>query len=219
MQQLSIDIVELFKSSFHQYKKYTSFVVGAMATYFVLAIVPQLYYMLQAPQEPTTQSQFLSVLLTIVQLFLSLGFIKIMLLLIDDAYVEVADLFNNFHPFFSYFVAYFIYMFAVGIGLFLLVIPGIFIAIRFQFYPYYILEEQDSSVRALQKSYYLTESYTLDLLLFGVVVIILNILGVLFFGIGMILTYPLTTLATAIVYKSLRKESDSIPDEEYHFRT
>ena len=216
MQQLSINLVELFKISFYQYRKYASFVIGAMATYFVLAIIPQIYFMLQAPQEPTTQSQLLSIILTLVQLFLSLGFIKIMLLLIDDAYVEVADLFNNFKAFFSYFVAYFIYMFAVAIGLFLLVIPGIFVAIRFQFYPYFILEENDSSIGALQKSYYLTQNLTLELLLFGIAVLVLNLLGILFLGIGIIFTYPLTTMATAIIYKSLRKEAEVIPADSYH---
>lgn len=215
MPDSSIDFVELFKASFHKYKKYASFVIGAMATYFVLAIVPQIYYMLQAPQEPTTQSQLFSILLTVIQLFLSLGFIKVMLLLIDDAYVEVGDLFNNFQPFLNYFIAYFIYMFAVAIGLFLLIIPGIFIAIRFQFYPYFILEGNDTSIGALQKSYYLTDNLTIELLLFGIVVIALNVMGILTFGVGIIFTYPLTTMATAIIYKSLRNEADYIPAERF----
>jgi len=215
MSQLAIDLVELFKFSFNQYKKYVSFVIGAMLTYFVLAVVPQIYFMLRVPETPTTEGQFVSFLLTMIQLFLSLGFTKIMLLLVQDEFVEVADMFNNFRLFLSYFVASFLYGIAVALGTLLFIIPGIFIAIRFQFYPYFILEEGVSSFTALQKSYFLSQNLTFELLLFGAVVVILNVIGILLMGAGIIFTYPLTTMATAVVYKSLREEGQSIPSNSY----
>jgi uncharacterized membrane protein len=215
MSQLAIDLVELFKFSFNQYKKYASFVIGAMLTYFVLAVVPQIYFMLRVPETPTTEGQFVSFLLTMIQLFLSLGFTKIMLLLVQDEFVEVADMFNNFRLFLSYFVASFLYGIAVALGTLLFIIPGIFIAIRFQFYPYFILEEGVSSFTALQKSYFLSQNLTFELLLFGTVVVILNVIGILLMGAGIIFTYPLTTMATAVVYKSLREEGQSIPSNSY----
>ncbi len=211
----SIDLVSLFKFSALQYKKYASFVIGAVLTFIVLGAVPQAYFMIRAPETPTFKTQMVSLLLTAIQLFLSLGFTKLMLLLIQDAYVTVADMFNNFRPFLSYFIASFLYGIAVSIGLLLLIAPGIFIAIRFQFYPYFILENGDSSFIALQKSFYLSQNLTLELLLFGVVVVILNIIGALLIGIGIIFTYPLTTMATAIIYRSLIEESDSIPAHSY----
>lgn len=215
MLQNSIDLVSLFKFSFQQFTKYASFVIGAMLTFFVLAILPQIYFMAQVPNEPNTQAQFISFLITLVQLFLSLGFIKIMLLLVQDEYVEVADMFNNFRPFLSYFVASFLYGIAIVIGLLLLVIPGIIIAIRFQFYPYFILEENVSSFTALKKSFYLSQNLTFELFLLGAVVIALNLAGILLFGVGIILTYPVTTMAIAVVYKSLTEEGQSIPSDSY----
>lgn len=215
MKQNSIDLIRLFKFSFHQYKKYSSFIIGIAVTYYVLAIIPQVYIMIYSPEDPSMQLQILSAILTVFQLFLSLGFLKIMLLLIDDNYVKVADLFNNFAQFLPYIVAYLLYMIAVVIGLFLLILPGIFIAIRLQFYPYFILEGTHSAVAALQKSYYQTEYFTFELLLFGFVVIVLNILGALFFGIGIILTYPLTTMATAVIYKHLSSGITAIPSDPY----
>lgn len=215
MANRSIDLKQLFTFSFHQYKKYASFVIGAMLTFFVLAFIPQIYFTLRAPANPTTKTQIISFVLTFVQLFLSLGFTKIMLLIVQDKFVEVADMFNNFRPFFSYFIASFLYGIAVALGTLLLILPGIFIAIRFQFFPYFILEKNDSSFTALQKSYYLSQNLTLELLLFGVVVIALNTLGLLFFGAGIIFTYPLTTMATAVIYKSLVDEGPTIPSDAY----
>jgi len=215
MDQLSIDLLPIFKYSFRQYKKYASFVIGAMLTYFVIGVVPQIYFVMRAPNPPTSYSQFISFLLTLIQLFLGLGFIKIMLRLIQDEFVEVMDMFNNFRTFLSYFVASFLYGIAVALGLLLLVIPGIFVAIRFQFYPYFILEGNLSSFDALQQSYYLTRSYNFELLLFGLATVALNLLGMLFFGVGIILTYPLTTMATAVVYKSLVSGEGPIPSSTY----
>ncbi len=215
MQQKSIDLQLLFKYSFQQYKKYASFIIGAVLTFIVLAVVPQIYFMMRAPETPTMKTQFISLLLTAVQLFLSLGFTKLMLLLIQDEHVTVADMFNNFRPFISYFIASFLYGIAVTVGLLLLIAPGIFVAIRFQFFPYFMLENGDSSFVALQKSYFLSQNLTFELLLFGIVVVTLNILGALLFGIGVILTYPLTTMATAVIYRSLVEESDTIPSSSF----
>lgn len=215
MAQSTIDLVQLFKFSALQYKKYASFVIGAMLTFIVLAAIPQVYFMMRAPENPTLNTQFISLLLSAIQLFLSLGFIKIMLFLVQDKYVTVADMFNNFRPFLSYFVASFLYGIAVSIGLLLLIAPGIWVAIRFQFYPYFILEDGDSSFIALQKSYNLSQNLTMELLWFGVAVVILNIIGALLMGIGIIFTYPLTTMATAVIYRSLIEESNSIPAPSY----
>lgn len=215
MQQLAIDLLPLFKFSLHQFKKYTSFIIGAILTFVVLAVVPQIYFMMRAPEDPTLQTQFISLLLTGIQIFLSLGFTKLMLLLVQDAYVTVADMFNNFSIFLSYFIASFIYGLAVTIGLLLLIAPGIYVAIRFQFFPYFIIENGDSAFIALQKSFNLSQDLTLELLLFGVVVVGLNILGALLLGMGIIFTYPLTTMATAIIYRSLIEQSESIPANSY----
>ncbi|NIT59691.1 MAG: hypothetical protein GWN00_26765 [Aliifodinibius sp.] len=215
MQQLSIDLASLFKFCFQQYKSYASFIIGAALTFIVLAVIPQVYFMMRAPENPTVETQFVSFLLTAVQIFLSLGFTKLMLLLVQDAPVSVADMFNNFRIFFSYFVASFIYGLAVSLGLLLLVLPGIWIAIRFQFFPYFIIENGDSSFTALQKSYNLSQDLLLELFVFGVAVVFLNLIGALLLGIGIIFTYPLTTMATAVIYRSLIEESETIPANSY----
>jgi len=215
MEQLSIDLASLFKFCFQQYKSYASFIIGAALTFIVLAVIPQVYFMMRAPETPTVETQFISFLLTAVQIFLSLGFTKLMLLLVQDAPVSVADMFNNFRIFFSYFVASFIYGLAVSLGLLLLVLPGIWIAIRFQFFPYFIIENGDSSFTALQKSFNLSQDLLLELFVFGVAVVFLNLIGALLFGIGIIFTYPLTTMATAVIYRSLIEESETIPTNSY----
>lgn len=215
MQDRIIDIPELYKYSFQQFKKYASFIIGITITYYVLGVVPQIYYVLLAPENPTGGDQLLSFLLTLVQLYLGVGFIKIMLLLVQDKSTGVADLFNNIRIFLSYFVSTFLYGIAVLIGLFLLIAPGVYLAVRLLFYPYFVIENGDNSFTALYKSFDITRELTLELFLFGITVLLLNILGAFLFGVGVIFTYPLTTMATAVVYRSLISKTAKIPLEKY----
>lgn len=215
MQNPSINIQALYRYSWKQFKKYASFIIGIMVTYYILAVVPRIYFMLTAPEEPGMQWQLISLLLTFIQLYLGLGFTKIMLLLLDDNFARVSDLLSSFRMFLSYFVGSFLYGFGVIIGLFLLVIPGIYVAIRFQFYPYYIIEHGDTGIAALQKSFNDTKQMTLELFLFGITVVAANVIGAALLGIGIIITYPITTMATAIIYKGLIEGSEQFPDERY----
>lgn len=215
MDNTNIDIPALFKRSFELYKKYSSFVIGVMTTYFILGMVPQVYLFLYQPTDPTFQDQLISILALFMQLFLALGFTKIMLYLVDDRPVDVNDMVNNGGIFLNYCVGYFLYFIAVGIGLFLLVLPGIYVAIRFLFYPYYIIENNDPSFIALQKSWKATEGWVLELFLFGICILALNFMGTILLGIGVIFTYPLTTMATAIVFLGLRERAIQIPTEKY----
>ena len=218
MKKRTIDIPGVYKFGFSYFKKYASFIIGVSVTYFVLAIIPQIYFVLRAPQEPTTESQVFSFILTLIQLFLALGFTKVMLLLIDDKQVEIVDMVNNFRIFLSYFVGSFLFGIAVLIGLFLLILPGIYIGLRLQFYQYYIIEEGDNSFTALKKSFDATENLVLELLLFGLTVLLVNLGGILIFGIGMLVTYPVTTMATAAIYKSLSSEESTIPNDAYRLK-
>ncbi len=215
MAKTNIDIPALFRRSVELYKEYGSFVFGVMTTYFILGMVPQVYLFLYQPAEPTTESQIISIIALLVQLFLALGFTKIMLYLVDDRPVQVSDLVNNGGIFLNYCVGYFVYFIAVGIGLALLVVPGIYIAIRLLFYPYYIIEHGDPSFIALQKSWKATEEWVLELFLFGICLVVLNFVGSLLLGIGIILTYPLTTMATAIIFMGLQQNAQRIPTGDY----
>src|SRR5699024_6771037 len=154
-------------------------------------------------------------LLIVVQTFMTLGFIKIMLRLVDDQYAEVKDLFNSFRPFLSYFAAYFIYIIAVAIGLMLFVIPGIYIAIRFMFYPYYLLTGTSTSFLALRQSFELTRGLEWDIFRFGFTALALNIIVTFSFDIALIITFLLTTMHTTSLYQSLQSSPDVLLPTQY----
>jgi uncharacterized membrane protein len=215
MPELHIDIRALFTYSWMVFKRYTSFIVGVSFTYFALGLVPQVYIYFFSPKHPTTESRIVYIIALLVRLVLLLGFTKIMLYLTDDRGVSVADLINNGSMLLSYITAWFLYSIAVAIGLFLFIIPGIYLAIRLQFYPYYIIEYGDTSFKALQKSWLATGNFMLELVVFGLCFLVINFIGALCLGIGMIFTFPITMMAQAVVFWSLENESHEIPMQKY----
>jgi uncharacterized membrane protein len=90
----------------------------------------------------------------------------------------------------------------------LLLIPTIFISVRFKFFPYVLLDNEHASVKDLIKmSYKLTANHFWILLAFLITCSLINVVGILFFGIGLFVTVPLTVLALAHVYNKLKEHS------------
>jgi len=134
---------------------------------------------------------------------LELGLIKMALRILDGQPVEFANLFDSFNLVGWYGLARFLMMVAVGIGLFLLVVPGIVIALRLWFIGYSTIDERPMGLDCLQRSVEVTRGFTLDLFLFALLLIAINALGALCFGVGLLVSLPVSVLASATVFRHL----------------
>lgn len=85
-----------------------------------------------------------------------------------------------------------------------LLIPGIFVSIRFKFYPFVLLENENMNVVDVAKhTYKLTCCAFWQLLGFFITIAVLNTLGFLAFGVGLVLTVPVSILAIAHLFRKL----------------
>ncbi len=100
-----------------------------------------------------------------------------------------------------YFFGTLLYSLLVGIGMVLLVVPGVYVGVACQFAPYLIIDRRLGPVSALRESAALTKGSRWGLLFFGLVMIGLNILGSLLFGLGLLVTVPVTFSAHVWVYR------------------
>ncbi|MFP4482662.1 MAG: DUF975 family protein [Thermovirgaceae bacterium] len=105
---------------------------------------------------------------------------------------------NRYIP---YFFGTMLYSLLVGIGMVLLVVPGVYVGVACQFAPYLIIDRRLGPVEALRESAALTKGSRWGLLFFGLVMIGLNILGSLLFGLGLLITVPVTFSAHVWVYR------------------
>lgn len=95
------------------------------------------------------------------------------------------------------------------IGLVLLVVPGIIAAIATAFASLIVLDQKESVEgnafwRAIKKSAALTRGSRGKLFVFFLAVLGINILGVIAFGVGLLVTVPVSSLALVYVYDKLR---------------
>lgn len=141
---------------------------------------------------------------TVISLIVGVGVIRISLRLHDGGTATVRDLFAVEGPLlWRYFLASLLYALIVGVGLILLVVPGIIFAVRYVFYGYAVVDRNAAPMDALAQSAAATKGVWGTVSLFGLAVLLLTILGALALGVGLLITTPISVLAAAWVYRRL----------------
>ncbi|MCR4274929.1 MAG: hypothetical protein NUW02_02675 [Candidatus Campbellbacteria bacterium] len=94
----------------------------------------------------------------------------------------------------------------VIVGLVLLIIPGIIVQVGLMFVPFLILDKNMQPIASLKESWRLTKGYKWNLFGFFLLVILINVFGALVtFGLGLLVTAPLSLLVLTYLYRELEK--------------
>lgn len=96
-----------------------------------------------------------------------------------------------------------------AVGFLLCIIPGIIVAALYVFTPAIIAEKNLDFWQAMEESRKMVKDYVFEMVLFVVILGLINFVGALLCGIGVIFTLPLTFAAVAVGYDELagiRKE-------------
>ena len=93
---------------------------------------------------------------------------------------------------------------AVVMGLILLIVPGIIMMLRLWFVGFVLVDERTGPIDAIQRSWDITRGHTMDLLVLFIALLGLNILGLCCLIVGLLVTVPISGLATAYVYRGLK---------------
>lgn len=142
----------------------------------------------------------------IISMLIGIGAVRIGLKLHDGQPAAIGDLFAaDWSLFWRYTVATILYAVIVGIGLVLFVIPGVIFGVRYLFYAYFVFERGARPVEALAQSAAATEGVRWDVFLFGVVMLLLILLGAIALVVGLLITVPLVYVATARAYRTLTR--------------
>jgi uncharacterized membrane protein len=92
---------------------------------------------------------------------------------------------------------------AIVVGLILLIIPGIIVALMLMFTQFLVVDKKMSPIAALKESYRLTKGQLLQIFLFWLAIIVINLIGLIALVVGLLVTLPVTLIAVAHVYKKL----------------
>lgn len=142
-----------------------------------------------------------------VQMLVGISIVTISLVIVSGktpTYEDTVKSFNTYKITWHYFLATILYALIVIAGLILLILPGVYLAVRLQFYKFIIIDDENiGPVDALKKSMEMTRDHFWKLFGFMVTIVLFNILGLLFFIVGLIVTIPVSVLASAFLYKKL----------------
>ena len=194
-------ISEVFKTSWKKVKEQIWVLAGLFVAY---GIVSGVLNMLLTPLSSSpVGAVVVSLISGIVSIIFSLGYIKNCFQTLDDEEPQFSAYGNQLNKILKYIVGGLLYSIAILIGTVFLVIPGIYIALRLQFYSCFIVEENLGGVEALKKSWEITKGQTWPLFLLALTWIGLAILGIICFIVGLFVAMPVTYVMSCYVYRKL----------------
>jgi uncharacterized membrane protein len=179
--------------------------IGIMIVTVIIESIPSVPS--GAVQDQLALSLILSLVLLAIHTVIQIGLVKVSLGFVDSGRADFADLFNGYPLFFNFLFASIIFGVMFGIGLVLLIVPGIIVAVIFGLYSYPIVDQGLGPIEALQRSAALTQGVRMDLFLFGLVLLGLNILGAIACLVGLLVTIPMSMMAGAYVYRRLDQQT------------
>lgn len=125
--------------------------------------------------------------------------------LIDNQQLELSQIVSKPGTYLKLLSCQLLFISVVILGLCIFILPGIIFAIRFRFYPYFIIEHGYGPVKALEKSWEAVYGVSWEIFSFCCVTNLILLLGVLFFGIGIFFALPLVAIMDGLVYRHLLK--------------
>ena len=121
---------------------------------------------------------------------------------------EVKDIFypfENIERYLNVILAEILKSAIVGIGMFLLIVPGIIFACKLAFVKYLVLDRNMGPVEAVKESWNMTKGYAVDIFLLGLIAIPLAIAGFICFFVGIIPVIMWVRCAFASMYYAVSK--------------
>lgn len=134
------------------------------------------------------------------------GFLRICLALSNGREPQFADAFAHLNLGLKFLAGQILYTLMVVGGLMLLVVPGVYLAVRYALFGFCLADGETNLGRCFQQSAMLSTGARLYLLRILVVLLILNVLGASLLGLGLLITVPLSVLMLTAAYQQVRAE-------------
>jgi len=139
----------------------------------------------------------------IISIFLSLGVTQFGLKLLRGEEALISDLFSQGSKLIKASIAYLIYALMVALGFICLILPGIYLAIKFMFYKQAIVEKDLGIIEAFKYSSKLTRDNKLFLFALFTLSLIIILAGFIALIVGLIWAIPIVWLSNLIAYRYL----------------
>lgn len=169
-------------------------------------IVYSLLYIFALPakgESMTTSGIIVSVLCWLLLCLFQLGYMKNCFQTLDGEEPQFSSYGQVSRKLFSYLVASIIFTLIVAIGTALLVIPGIYLILRLQFFFASMVDENTGIIESFKRSWEITKGHTLKLFIILLIMILISIIGQMALLVGIFVAIPLTILMYGYIFRKL----------------
>lgn len=172
------------------------------------AIALGLYILEQAlanPNATSAQRPLAMLIIQALQLMNVFLFTRVALRVHDGTFIDWRNPSGLTQGFVGFAVTSFLWGLITMAGLLLLVVPGVFWLLQYGLAPIIAADRSVEPALALSESRRLTDGVKWQLLAFALLVCLLNGIGTVALGLGLLLTLPISYLATIHIFRSLEK--------------
>ncbi len=117
--------------------------------------------------------------------------------------LEIKDMFAAFQNYWNAVLASLLVGIIIGIGLVLVIVPGIIFACKLAFTPYLVVDKKMEVIEAIKESWRMTGGHAWKVFLIGLLAIPIAIAGAICFGVGIIIAIMWIMLALASLYHAV----------------
>lgn len=187
-QEYSVKIEEYFSRGWEIFKQYPGGFIGFLILTFMISIFASI---LPAPFG-NSKGEAGGIVNFVLSPILSAGYYIVALQIAKNRPKNFSDFFRGFNQFLQLFLVYIVGTILTIIGFTLLIIPGIYLGVAYGFSNLFVIEKKLSFWSALEASRKLITRKWFSFLGLFVVIFLMNLAGLLLFGIGLLVTIPLT---------------------------
>ncbi len=194
---------EIFSFGWKKTKENFLFLLGILV---IFALVSVLNGGLQEAFRPQFGALvfIIAIAFWLLNVLLELGYFKIVLKLIAGEKPTYRELYEHYPLFLNFLLASILMGLIILGGFILLILPGIYLAVRLQFVPILVADKGLPPVDAVKAGWNLTKGRWLNVFVFDLLLIGLNILGVLALFVGLLVTIPMSSISFAYFYRKLQ---------------
>ncbi len=194
-------ISEVLSASWSALKSQIWILVGLFIGF---SIISSIFSLLLTPAMTSYVGMcIVNIIFLILSLIFTLGYTKNIFQTLDKEEPQFSAYGQQARKTGTLFVASLILTILIMIGTFLLIIPGIYLALRLQFFIAFIVEEDAGIIDSLKQSWEITKDQVLPLFLLFLVMILIVIIGLLILGVGIFVAVPLIYLMQYYVFRKL----------------
>lgn len=136
--------------------------------------------------------------------FMNIVFIRVALNIYEGDRGKIEEILTLSLPlFFKFLLASVLYFLVIAAGLLLLIIPGFYFMVKYQFVLYLVVDKGMDVVPAFNMSSEITNGVKWRLFLFDLLIGLILLIGMLLIFVGYLVAFPITIMASIHVYRKL----------------